>query len=103
MEHISTTHPRASINHKCDFCLDIIPAKTVYVKSTYKYDGIYTWKSHNECSVLVTKLNMIEHCDESVTADDFLEFTKEWFDRRPFVIKKKTHFEQIKQILENKE
>lgn len=67
------TETKAIKDHRCNYCcLPIIKGDT-YLKSTYKYDTVYSWKSHLSCSEIANKLKMFDNCDEGLTADDFRE------------------------------
>lgn len=67
---------KANKEHKCDFCCGKIEKGSTYINGVYKYDGIYSWKTHKSCSEIASKLKMYENCDEGVTTDDFQEFIK---------------------------
>lgn len=39
-------------HHECMHCGGIIAPKTEYRKATYKYDDVYTWRTHLDCEDL---------------------------------------------------
>ncbi|MGH1336553.1 MAG: hypothetical protein ACRBFS_10525 [Aureispira sp.] len=63
--------------YSCDFCCSEIQRRAPYMRSTYKYDTIYTWRTHEKCYNLSVRLNMYEGMCEGVSADDFESDTKE--------------------------
>jgi len=73
----SPTETKAIKDHKCDFCLGKIEKGSKYIKSVHKYDDIYSWKTHKQCSEIASKLKMYDHCDEGVTTDYFIETIKD--------------------------
>lgn len=74
---IYPTKTKANKEHKCNFCNGLIQKSEIYLKSSHKFDGdIYTWKSHEKCSELASKLNWYENCDYGLTQEDFIESAK---------------------------
>lgn len=61
--------------HTCNYCGHKIEAGDLYDKTTIASDGtVYDWKSHQNCTMLVKKLNMFEdYSDDGVTSGDFHE------------------------------
>lgn len=80
METISSPKEvRAKKEHVCNWCGGKIQPGEMYNTATYKYDSIYTWKSHTKCIELVTALEM--EGDEGVSSDDFYDYIWEaWRD-----------------------
>lgn len=69
-------HPKevkAQKQYQCDYCRGVIERGTIYIKSTHKYDEIYDWRSHPNCSEIASKLKMFDNHDEGVTGEDFRE------------------------------
>lgn len=59
------------------FCCQQIERGTTYLKSTHKCDGdVYTFKTHNHCADIASKLKMYDNCDEGLTTEGFLENIK---------------------------
>lgn len=75
------TEIKAKKEHKCDFCLEPIQKGSIYLKSVYKYDDIFSWKNHLCCSEIASKLKMYDDCDEGVTTDDFIESIKDQYSK----------------------
>lgn len=75
------TKTKARKEHRCNFCLLPIEKGSVYLNAVYKYDGLYSWKSHLDCSHIASHLNMFDECDEGVTDYAFREFiVSEFYD-----------------------
>jgi len=69
----SPTKTKANKEHKCEFCLYPIFKGTDYLRSTHKFEGIiYTWKAHENCSELVSKLDMYDS-EDGVNSEVFRE------------------------------
>lgn len=68
---------KARKTHICNWCGCSISVGEAYNTATYKYDNIYTWKSHLKCMELVNTLDM--EGDEGVTGEDFHEYITEEF------------------------
>jgi hypothetical protein len=78
MKTIRTNKRVAHKIHWCSYCYGVIKKGEVYESQTNTFEGeLYTWKAHLSCQELASKLNMFDHCDEGVTADDFHEFVNE--------------------------
>lgn len=75
MEIITTAKPKARKNHLCNFCGLIINKGEIYNYAVNKYEGeIYSWKTHEDCMKIATKLNMWDSCyDEGLTEEAFQE------------------------------
>lgn len=65
--------------HRCNFCNEKIRKGEKYTTSTHKYDGeIYSWKTHNSCQKIASRLNMYRECyDEGLTQEHFQETIRE--------------------------
>jgi hypothetical protein len=68
------TKTKARKKHICDLCRLEITAGSTYLKSTYKLDDIYTWKMHQHCSDIASKLKMYDDVDEGLNDDIFSEY-----------------------------
>jgi len=80
METLRYTKPKARKEHVCDFCYDKINKGEVYNSQTNTYDGdIYTWKTHNKCSEIASKLKMYDDADEGVSGDMFIEYINDYY------------------------
>lgn len=75
------TRTKAFKNHECMFCCQPITKGSYYLRSTHKYDVLYTFKTHEVCQVLAEKLRMYDEADEGVTTDIFVETVKEEYSR----------------------
>ena len=66
---------KARKEHVCNFCCERIERDDHYYNSAHMYDGsVYTWKSHENCSKLLTELEM--DGDEGITQEGFWEDVK---------------------------
>lgn len=74
------TEIKAIKEHTCDFCLGKIEKNSRYIKSVYKHDYIYTWRTHIHCSEIASKLKMYDNCDIGLTTNDFNECINEEYD-----------------------
>lgn len=74
MDTLSRLKPKATREHKCDWCNGIINKGEIYEKTNFKYEGVFTWKNHIKCSEIAGKLNMFDNCDEGLSSDDFKEY-----------------------------
>lgn len=63
--------------HVCNWCGCTIHVGETYNTATYKYDEVYTWKSHLKCMDLVSALSM--EGDEGISAETFYEYITEEF------------------------
>ncbi|MBV1929149.1 MAG: hypothetical protein KUG81_06510 [Gammaproteobacteria bacterium] len=64
---------KANKDHVCNFCAEAIKAKEHYYNSAHAYEGtVYTWKSHLDCSALLTELEM--DGEEGITQDIFVDY-----------------------------
>ena len=70
------TKTKAIKEHRCNFCYQKILKGSIYVKSVWKADSIYAWKTHNHCADIATKLKMYEDSDDGVDSDAFSEHIK---------------------------
>ena len=70
------TDTKAIKEHRCNFCYQKILTGSIYVKSVWKADSIYAWKTHNHCADIATKLKMYEDSDDGVDSDAFSEHIK---------------------------
>ena len=74
MEILNSEYRKANKDHKCQFCSNAITNGSTYNYDTIKGDdGLYTWKSHIHCLDLVSKLDMMDYCDDGVTAQQFYD------------------------------
>lgn len=75
MEILSSTRPKARVEHRCDYCWGKILKGETYEKTVIKDDELYTWKSHLSCEKLVEVLKIREGkgYGEGITEDDFSE------------------------------
>ena len=73
LEILSTSKPKAAIEHICDYCGGIINKGEIYNKANLKYDGeFYTWKNHIKCGNLANDLNMFDDLwTDGLTSEDF--------------------------------
>jgi len=65
------TQTKAKREHTCDLCSQKIGIGAAYMKSSYKDDEIYTWKTHTYCHEISHKLNMYKD-REGVGSDEFV-------------------------------
>ena len=72
----SPTETKAIKEHRCNFCYQKILTGSIYVKSVWKVDSVYAWKTHKHCADIATKLKMYEDSDEGVDSDAFSEHIK---------------------------
>lgn len=64
------TRTKAKKTHTCNLCLHKIEIGSLYMKSSYKEDVVYTWKTHTWCQEIAEKLKM--HKDrEGVGSNEF--------------------------------
>ena len=70
------TDTKAIKEHRCNFCYQKILTGSIYVKSVWKVDSVYAWKTHKHCADIATKLKMYEDSDEGVDSDAFSEHIK---------------------------
>jgi len=70
------TETKAIKEHRCNFCYQKILKGNIYVKSVWKADDLYAWKTHKHCDEIATKLKMYEDSDEGVDSDAFNEHIK---------------------------
>ena len=78
METVSSAKlTKASKQHMCDFCGEIISIGEKYMKSTHVDDHIYDWKAHVYCDKLSHTLKLQDECQEGVTAECFQEYVSE--------------------------
>ena len=70
------TETKAIKEHSCNFCYQKILKGSIYVKSVWKQDEVYAWKTHKHCADIATKLKMYEDSDEGVDSDAFSEHIK---------------------------
>jgi len=74
METIGNSKHKARKEHRCDLCHGKIEKGQIYERQFNKFDGdVYTWKNHEDCSKIASKLNMYQHCDEGLDSDTFRE------------------------------
>jgi hypothetical protein len=74
------TITKAIKQNTCDYCGGTIRVGHNYLKSTYKGDYIYNWKSHVDCDFIANKLNMFKDCDEEgLTSETFMYFIYETY------------------------
>lgn len=73
---------KAKKDHKCNYCLGVIPKNSSYEKATFKVDNIYTWKNHIECQKIAVKLDLFAETDgDGLSSDSFRESIHcEWKD-----------------------
>jgi len=80
MDTLRTILPKATKDHKCNFCDGKIDKGTTYqIQSIVNDRRIYNWKSHLRCIEIADKLRMYDSCDEGITQDDFYEIIKDTF------------------------
>ncbi len=79
-ELLTQCERKARKRHKCDYCGAYIEPGEVYNYATLKYDGIYDWKSHKECSYIVSELWNYMDPDGGVTDEDFQNACGEFCD-----------------------
>tara|TARA_R110000772_G_C13310332_1_gene440564 strand:- start:5223 stop:5549 length:327 start_codon:yes stop_codon:yes gene_type:complete len=66
---------KARKEHVCNFCSEKVSVGEHYYNSGHIYEGkAYTWKSHENCSKLLTELNM--DGEEGITQETFMEDVK---------------------------
>lgn len=70
---------KARKKHYCSYCDGEINIGDTYERSTLKYDDLYVWKSHLQCTKIANELNMFEDCDDGLTGDDFQEAIHEFY------------------------
>lgn len=71
---------KANKEHICSFCGEKILTGQMYLISTHKGDsGLYDWKSHKHCDMLVDKIG-IEDTDgeHGITQENFMESVSEY-------------------------
>lgn len=65
---------KAIKDHVCGFCSFAIERGSIYFNGVYKYDGIYSFKTHIHCEDLAQKLGMYDDCEEGLTGETFREY-----------------------------
>lgn len=87
---------KARKDHICDWCGMVIPKGDKYSYAVYKYDDIYSWKSHLKCMKLVKQLKM--EGDEGITESIFQEYITEEF-KEIWIKKDKEYYESKKFVI----
>ena len=92
----TATHIARKI-HICNFCNLPIEIGSKYEAQSNIFEGeFYTWKSHCSCSIIASKLNMYDTCDEGLTSDEFHELIDEEYDKivKPLLGSQSRNFEK---------
>lgn len=71
---IRQSKPIAIKSHRCNFCGEFILKGERYERSTLKWEELYEWKNHIDCSWIASELDMYDCADdEGLTEEEFRE------------------------------
>lgn len=73
------TETKAIKNHVCDLCSMKIRKGEKYYHGVYKYDDIYSFKSHKNCHKLAVVMNMYkDSVEDGLDGSGFQETIESW-------------------------